>query len=122
MNDVTWDYPDELTPATVAEYEAAMMTEASTCGLSVHDVELLTVLRTIEAGRPFLIKDQWLVATGQHADGKIPAMSVDRKGGEVQIRRWNLTVAFIYALLCEDAITFPGLPISLCTPIPVLTA
>lgn len=119
MNEMTSDYPDELTPATMAEYEAAMTIEASTCGLPVHDVELLTALRAIEAGRPFLVKDQWLVATGQHADGTIAAMSVDRAGGKVQIRRWKLTVAFIYALLCEDGIAFPGLPMSLCAPIPV---
>lgn len=120
MSDTTLSFPDELTPATMAEYEATMTMEASQCGLSVHDVELLSTLRAIEVGHPFLLHDQWVVATGQLVDGRIPAMSVDRTGGRVEIRKWRLTVSFIQAMLYEDGITFPGLPKSRSSSMPTL--
>lgn len=100
-------FPRELTPATTAQFEDAMSAEIAECGLYVDDLELLETIDAIETRRPFRVHGQWLISTGRLPDDTIGAMSVDRTGDQVQLRRWQLSVALIYALLCEDAFLFP---------------
>lgn len=100
-------FPEKLTPNTIVRYEDAMHAEIKECGLYVDDLELLETIEAIETGRPFLVHDQALMSTGTDAEGAIVAISIDRTIGRISTRRWELSITLIYALLCEDAISFP---------------
>jgi hypothetical protein len=108
--DANVEYPDALSSSNTGQYEAAMASIIRECGLFVDDSELLYTMHRIGTHEPFLLFGQWLMATAQRPDGTYIAISVDRSGDRVDLRRWELPVEFIYAVLCEDGFQFPWRP------------
>ena len=108
--DATVKIPDAPLSSNTGQYEAAMASVISDCGLFVDEGELLFAMLRIDTREPFLLFGQWLMATAQRPDGTFIATSVDRTGDRVQLRKWELSVDFIYAVLCEDGFDFPWRP------------